>query len=173
MQEPPFVGTFHHPSVPQQSSISRGMTVLLVGVALLMMSSGVVLIYYTTVAHPAQLRVQATATVQTFLTTEAQGTAIANVHATATVHTQANATATMQAHAQATATALQSIYMKATSGTPVLSSSLVFQDSYRWDIYNTTDGGGCLFTAGALHASVFSKGFYVPCFAHATNFSNF
>jgi hypothetical protein len=42
-----------------------------------------------------------------------------------------------------------------------------------WDTYNTTDGGGCLFRGGALHASVFSKGFYVPCFAHATNFSNF
>ena len=79
----------------------------------------------------------------------------------------------MQAHVQSTATALQSIYMKATSGTPVLYSSLVSQDTYRWDIYNTTDGGGCLFRGGALHASVFSKGFYVPCFAHATNFNNF
>jgi hypothetical protein len=174
MQQPPFVGTSPQPSPVQQGqAIARGMTILLVGVALLMMSSGLGLIYYTTVARPAQLRVQATATVGTFLTTEAQGKATANVHAAATARAQANATATMQAQAQATATALQNIYIKATSGMPVLSSSLIYQDRYKWDNYSTTAGDGCLFTGGALHVSVFSKGFYVPCFAHATNFSNF
>lgn len=178
MQQPPFAGSFPQPSPVQQGrTISRGMTIFLVGVALLMMSSGVGLIYYTTVAHPAQLQAQATATVETFLTTEAHGTAIANAHATTTARAQANATATMQAQttaqAQATATVLQNIYTRVTSGTPVLHSSLVYPDRYNWDTYNTTDGGGCSFTAGALHASVFSKGFYVPCFAHATNFSNF
>src|SRR2546423_84914 len=116
MQQPPLVGTWHRPSsVPPQPALSRSMTVLLVGIALLMMSSGVALIYDTAVAHPAQLRVQATATVQTFLTTEVQGTATANVQATATTLAHAKATATMQAHVQATASTLQSIYMKATS----------------------------------------------------------
>src|SRR5438105_14715393 len=98
---PSFAGTCSQPSsVPQRQTISRGMMVFLVGVAALMMASGVELIYYTTVTHPAQLQGQATATVQTFFTAEAQGTATANVHATATIHAQANAAAMTQAHTQ-------------------------------------------------------------------------
>lgn len=174
MQPPSSASPFSQlSSLPPRQPISRGMMVFLVGVAALMITSGVVLIYYTSVTHPAQLRMQATATVQTFLTVEVQGTATANVHARATVYAQANATATMQAHTQATVTALQAIYTSVTSGRPVLYSPLVSPDSYRWDTYNTTDGGGCVFRGGALHASVFSKGFYVPCFAHATHFTNF
>jgi hypothetical protein len=172
MQHPPFVRTpLQPPSARQQGKgISRGMIILLVAAAMLMISSGVSLIYYTLVTHPAQLQARATATVQSFLTTDAR-TTITNAYATATAQVQANVTATMQI--QATASAFRAIYTKATSGIPVLHSSLAFQDRYNWDIYSTTDGGGCTFTGGALHASAFSKGFYVPCFAHATNFSNF
>jgi hypothetical protein len=179
MQQPPFAGTPLQPSSAQQQGkgFSRGMMILLVAVALLMISSGISLICYTIVAHPAQLRVQATATVESVLNADAHSTAIANGYATATARVQANATATMQvqatAQAQATANTFQNIYTKATSGIPVLHSSLAFQDRYNWDIYSTTDEGSCTFTGGALHASAFAKGFYVPCFAHATNFSNF
>jgi hypothetical protein len=179
MQQSPFAGTPLQPSSAQQQEkgFSRGMMILLVAVALLMISSGIGLIYYTILAHPAQLRVQATATVQSFLTADGHSTAIANAYATATARVEANATATMQvqatAQAQATANTFQNIYTKVTSGIPVLHSSLAFQDRHNWDIYSSTDGGDCTFAGGELHAIAFSKGFYVPCFAHATNFSNF
>jgi hypothetical protein len=153
------------------------MLVLLTTVAVLLMLSGFSLIYYTAVAHPAQLRMEATATVRAISTRDAHGTAIANVQATGTAQAIANGTATAQAQvtaqAQATTTALQAIYTQSTSGPPTFSASLAAQDSANWDTYETKDGGGCAFTSGALHASVFSMGYYVPCLAHATNFTNF
>jgi hypothetical protein len=153
--------------------LSRGMTIFLVITALALMLSGLGLIYYTEVSHPAQLRAQATATVQAIT----QSTSVANTHATATAQVYAKATAVAQtqatAQAQATATALQAIYSSSTSGTPALSSSLAVQDRANWDVYDAVGGGGCTFSGGALHSSIFQQQFYVPCFAHATNFSNF
>lgn len=157
--------------------LSRGMMIFIAILSLLTMFSGFGLIYYTTVAHPAQLHAQATATVQTILTNDAYSTATANAQATGTSIAIANVTATANAQAtaqvQATATALQGIYTSSTKGTPALTSSLAFQDGYNWDVYDTTDGGGCGYNGGAFHASVFKKGYYVACFAHATNYSNF
>lgn len=157
----------------QRQPLSRPMLLFSTAVALLLMLSGMSLIYYTAIAHPAQLRAQATATVQTILTTNARGTAMANAQATGTAQAFAHATATAQAQAQATVTALQALYTQATSGTPALSSTLAFQDGANWDAYNTPDGGGCNFSNGALHASVFTKNYYVPCLAHNSNFTNF
>src|SRR5712692_5717212 len=97
---------------------------LLVTLALLVMFSGIGLIYYSTVLRPAQLHAQATGTAQTLLTVQARGTALANAQATGTAQAFANATATAQAQvtaqAQATVTALQDIYTTATSGRPAL-----------------------------------------------------
>jgi hypothetical protein len=149
---------------PQNNKgLPKGVTLLLALMALLMMIGGATLIYYTTVAQPNQFRAQATATVQTLMTNNAHATAIA----------QTQATATAQAQAQATATALQSVYTTATSGTPALTSSLAFQDGARWDLYNAVGGGGCAFAGNALHASIFQQHTYAPCFAQATNFSDF
>ena len=148
------------------------MTILLAVSALLIMFSGIGLIYYAAVAHPAQLQVQATATVQTILTANVHSTAAVNAQATGTAQSYTQVTATTQAQTQATATALENLYIKATSAVPVLDSSLAFQTGSNWDTYNAVGGGGCAFTGGALHASVFQKSFYVPCFAHATRFSN-
>ncbi len=156
-------------SLSPQKELSRTTTILLGVLALLVMSSGFGLIYYTTVAHPAQLQAQATTTVQTILTSNAQS----RVQATGTAQALVHATATSQAIAQATSTALQSIYTSSTSGTPVLNSSLAFQDGNGWDLYDAVGGGGCHFSGGALHSSIFQKNFYVPCFAQTTNFGNF
>jgi zinc-ribbon domain len=149
--------------------LGKGATLFLVILALLIMFSGVALIYYTTMTLPSQLRAQATATVQTIVT--------AQVQATTTAHTQAQATAQVQAHATATAQAqaktLQNIYTIATSGTPTLSSTLTAQDGANWSNYNAVGGGGCAFSNNALHATVFQNQTYVPCFAQASNFSNF
>ncbi|GAC1559007.1 MAG: hypothetical protein NVS2B2_18500 [Ktedonobacteraceae bacterium] len=167
-----------YPPQPQaKKALSRGIIALILILTLLLVSSGVGLIYYSAVARPAQLHAQATATVQTILTNDARSTAIANTQATGTAVAFSNATATAQAQvtaqAQATVTALQAIYTQATQGTPALSSSLAAQDNNNWDVNDTTDGGGCGFNGGTYHSTLFSKNFYFPCFARSTNFSNF
>jgi len=170
----------HVPYPPQPQArrgLSRGIVALILILALLLVASGFGLIYYTTIAHPAQLHAQATAAVQAMLTTNANSTAVANTQATGTSVAYSNATATVQTQAtvqaQSTATALQNIYTQATQGTPALNSSLAGQDNYNWDVNDTTDGGGCGFNAGTYHSTLFSKNFYFPCFARASNFSNF
>ncbi len=165
-----------YPPRPQaKKGLSRSIIALILVLALLLIFSGVGLVYYSTVARPAQLHAQATATAQTILTNNARATNVANTQATGTAVAYSNATATAQAQAtaqvQATATALQAIYTQATQGTPALSSSLAAQDNYNWDVNDTTDGGGCGFNAGTYHSTLFSKNFYFPCFARASNFS--
>ncbi len=170
--QPPYV-----PQAQAKRGLSRSIIALVLILALLLVSSGIGLIYYSTVAHPAQLHAQATATAQTILTNDAHATTVANTQATGTAVAYSNATATVQtqatAQAQATATALQAIYTQATQGTPALNSSLVAQDSANWDVNDTTDGGGCGFNGGTYHSTLFSKNFYFPCFARTSNFSNF
>ncbi|HLI89819.1 MAG TPA: hypothetical protein VKV37_14100 [Ktedonobacteraceae bacterium] len=145
---------------------SKKMLALLAALLLIPMIGGFGLLYYVQVARPAQLHAQATATVAT-----------ANAHATGTAQAYASATASANATATAqvvaTATAHQAIFNQATSKTPALTSAMTGQDGAEWDVYRAQGGGGCTFTGGALHASVFQQQFYVPCFAQATNFSNF
>jgi hypothetical protein len=161
----------------QNSGLSHRMMISLVLVSLLILLSGVGLILYASVLHPAQLRAQATSTAQMQLTMAARATAQANAQATGTAQALAHATATAQARATAqaaaTATALQSIYNQATSGNPLLDVALDGQDSLNWEQYPAVGGGGCSFFGGALHANVPQKDYYVPCFAQASNFSNF
>ncbi|GCE19644.1 family 16 glycoside hydrolase [Dictyobacter kobayashii] len=156
------------------SGIILGAIVLLV---LLLIASGVSLLYYATVTHPIQLHTQATATARAVHVANVQSSATARTQATQSAINQkwARATVAAQATAQAKATAiaLKNIYVQSTSGQPVIDSSLLVQTSQKWDIYPTKDGGGCAFTDGALHSSVFQNGFYAPCIAHATHFQNF
>jgi hypothetical protein len=159
------------PAAGQQghTALSKGLVTLLVFLALLSMLGGVGLILYAGVVHPAQLRAQATATVLRVQT--------ANAYVTATVQAQTTAfaasTTMARQQAQATATALQNLYIQSTSGPLLLDETLATQTSSNWDVYNAVGGGGCAFADGALLASVAQQNFYVPCFAHATHFSNF
>jgi hypothetical protein len=153
------------------------MMILLIVLALLVMLSGFGLIFYSTVYHPNQLHMQATATAQTQQTIVAQTTATANTQATGTAVAISNATATAQAQATAnviaTATALQNVYTSATQGTPVLNDSLSFNTGSNWEEDQAQGGGGCAFSGGAYHASIDQKGFYFACAAQNTSFSNF
>jgi serine/threonine protein kinase len=67
----------------------------------------------------------------------------------------------------------QDIYTAATSGSPVLYSSLTGQDVNSWDVTNASGGGGCSFTGGSYHTTMPQSGYVALCLAHATNFSNF
>src|SRR5262249_3700692 len=71
-------------------------TVLLLILTLLIMASGIGLIFYSAVLHPAQIHAQASATAQSLQTVQAQITSTANAQATGTVQAEANATATAQ-----------------------------------------------------------------------------
>ncbi|GHO87772.1 hypothetical protein [Dictyobacter formicarum] len=145
--------------------------------SLLLIVSGVSLLYYTKVTHPVQLHTQATAT--------AYANHIINIHNKATAQAQTTRTAIRQkkatsiastqatAQAQATATILKNLYAKSTSGRPAIAAPLLFETGQKWDVYPTRDGGGCAFTPDGLHSSVFKTDSYAPCFAHATRFHNF
>ena len=162
---------------PRRKLLSSGRAALLLVLALLMMFSGVGLIYYSAVVHPLQLQVYATQTVQSILTAESKATAIVHAQATGTAQALNNALATAQAQstaaAMATVTTYRAIYTQATSGTPVLDDSLGGNSASNWDEYSDGNGGGCQFTGGALHASILQKDYFVTCFAQSTNFSNF
>ena len=149
------------------------MTILLVILALLAVLSGFGLIFYSTIYHPNQLHMQATATAQTQQTIVAQTTATAYTQATGTAVAISHATATAQAQVTATATALQNIYTSATKGSPVLDDSLSFNTGSSWEEDQAQGGGGCGFSGGAYHASIDQKGFYFACAAQNTSFSNF
>lgn len=155
----------HEPSLPLSPATHittggrRGLSVvwvclLITFVFLVLGGSG--LTYYTIVFHPAELNAQATAVVQTL------------------VSSQMNAT--VQAHTQATATAAvitpQAIYTQATSGNPVINDPMNKPDANSWVNYTGTRNT-CTFTGGLYHAVVTQSGAYNLCLAEATRFHNF
>ncbi len=171
-----------YPSPPeQQRRRPRGLILLSVILAVLVILGAGGLILFTTVIQPNRLHAQATATAvanQTG-TAQANGTATAQTQANATAsvqaqqHTTATAQAQSTAQAQATASALQAIYTQATSGTPVLNDPMTQQDANSWEVDNKTGGGSCAFTNGNYHATMPQAGFFASCFAANINFSNF
>jgi hypothetical protein len=120
----------------------------------------------------------ANATTQANLTTTALAqTATASVQSTATASTL-EATVTAQAKITATAQAVAAtatVYATTiTAGTPMLNDPL--QDNsqgHNWDVTSIPGGGGCAFADGAYHSSMPQQGYFSPCFAEATNFTNF
>ncbi len=164
------------PSSPRRG-LSSGMVILIIVLAILVIASGVGLIYYSTVYHPAQIQAQATATTSAAQTVSAQTTSTANTQASNTAVAQANVTGTANAQATAvvvaTQTALQNIYTTSTQGNPAINDSLSGNSNSNWDVDSAQGGGGCSFSGGAYHASLDAKGFYFPCAAENTNVSNF
>jgi hypothetical protein len=169
-----------------------GMIVLLVSIALLLIIGGMsLLVYSASVQYSKTLSANATAQAQ--LTAQVQSTQQANalsatatgqvlataqagIEATATTQVEATASAIAATNlATATVTALQDMYARATSGTPVLDDPLSDNSGkHKWDegkgqVANT----GCAFTDGAYQASESQLGYFQPCFAEATHFSNF
>lgn len=105
----------------------------------------------------------------------AQQTALARAHREATAGVLATsaaiagATATAQIGATATIiTAHQQSYDEITRTTPVLDDSLQTPDLYNWDT-----GAGCSFKHHTYTITVKQKGFFLPCLAQKTAFSNF
>lgn len=160
------------PPTPPVAARRKRSPILLVLLAILLIvvvGSGVSLIYYAGVALPAQASAQATSTAQAATNTantQATGTAQAIINATTTANAQATASV------QQTATTRQTIYSQATSGSPVFQSSLSGPDSAGWETYDAVGGGGCYYSNGAFHADVRNKNYYVACFGLNTNYTN-
>ncbi len=116
-----------------------------------------------------------TAQAQSQGTAQAFGTAQANIEATATsqADTTTAATATFD-NATATATSLGDVYTQSTSGTPAFNNTLSDnKGDGKWDEGSTTINTGCTFTDSNYHASEVQQGYFQPCIAEDTQFSNF
>ncbi len=154
----------------QKSKSSAGKILLFVGIALLLLCSGLSLIGYTAVIHPLQVQAEATATAGAFKTQQDQ-------IATATIVVQDKATGTAQAVAttgtQATVTTQQGFYTQATKGNPSVTDAMDQNSDRQWSEGTTATGESCTFSNGALHASVQTKHIQFMCDAHNTNADNF
>ena len=167
-------------------------TLLLIALALVLIAGSLgLLVYFATSQYNNTL--QASAAAQAQLTAQSQSrtqanallasatakmlaTAQSNIEASATAQVEANASATAAADlATATVTALQDMYTQATSGTPALDDPLKDNsDKHKWDEgKGQTENTGCAFVDAAYQASESQLGYLQPCFAEATNFSNF
>ncbi|MBE3566565.1 MAG: hypothetical protein IMW90_12645 [Thermogemmatispora sp.] len=162
-------------STKSSSVLSRSLRLGFI-LMLFLFLTGLGLLIYGGIYHPAQLHAEATATVSAALTALTQGTAQAQAHATATAIAQAHATATAAAQATAvaaaTSTAEQATYTAATQGTPTLVDPLTGQNGNQWTL-DSNLREGCSFSGSSLHSIVASDHVFIPCLALATNFANF
>jgi serine/threonine protein kinase len=73
------------------------------------------------------------------------------------------------------ATSQQQMYTQATHGIPALDDPLTGEDANQWQIIslNSHNHDGCNFTHGTYQAVISNLGYFFPCMALATNFSNF
>jgi len=148
----------------------KGRVILLAGLALLIIASGVSGIFYVVRSNQiATANAHATATAAVF---NATGTAQAQSIA-ATVDAYYATATTVAANATGTATAYQNLYNSATSGTPTLSDPLSDNSNgNRWS-EGTDSTGTCAFAGGTYHASSSQKNIFVFCDAQSTDFRNF
>ncbi len=128
----------------------------------------------TIVARSTQ-NVLNTAQAQSQGTAQAFSTAQANIKATATSQADytAAATATVD-NVTATATALGDLYTQSTSGTPAFNNTLSDNNGNgKWDEGTAAINTGCTFTNSSYHVSEAKQGYFQPCIAEDTKFSNF
>ncbi|HEX6481527.1 MAG TPA: hypothetical protein VF043_22020 [Ktedonobacteraceae bacterium] len=137
------------PTATGRRRLSRGMTILLVAVAVCVICSGIGLIYYVAIAQPEKFYAQATATAQT------------------------RAKAQARASATAFAQSPQGIFEKATHETPLVNQTLANNNAGLWNVLNQSSYGGCSFISGAYHirVSVYNNWFYCFSIGDYTDFA--
>ncbi len=161
------------PNYNQQTRPRRNrLVVVLILVIVIVVIVGSGLAFYLGYYQSNQAHTSATQTAQT------QVAATARVAATGTagiVQGTANAAATSTAQIQGTALAYQSIYTNATRRTPVLDDPLSSPSlTSLWAVtLSSSSGGSCTFTGGSYHSTISNTGFFQPCYALNTNYSNF
>lgn len=172
----------------RRETLPMWVSIPLIFLAIALIGGGLGLILFATTAqYRGALHAQATAialsTIQARSTAQAQDQATANAFATANTNIYASATAQSRATATATATvdsatamtaALGSVLTQATSGTAALDDPLSDNNGHnKWDQTNGSVSGECVFAGTAYHVRAARQGFFQPCIAEASNFSNF
>src|SRR5260370_19383355 len=172
----------------RRETFSPGMTIFLIVLAIVLIGGGFgFILYAATTQYRASLHSEATTeahlTAQALLATQIRNQATANAFATANSKIYATATAqvgatanltAIAANATATAKTLGSIIPQATSGTSALNDPLSDnKGNHKWDQTSTRVDGMCVFTGGDYHALEARQGFFQPCLAQTTNFSDF
>jgi hypothetical protein len=179
------------PRPPQGPSKATKITVIVL--ASLLIASGLSFVIYTTtvqygLAIGAARRLNINATVRSKV--REQATLVSSLQATAqplaTQQAQIIASATAQAlpsvtaqaasdDATATATSMGTLLTQDTTGTPALNDPLSDNSlNNSWDKgYTDNNNTGCNFVNGSYRVQEARRGFIFPCFADATNFSNF
>jgi len=144
-------------------------------------------IYATTVQYRTNLHAQAIvfahSTMQARDTAQAQAqgtansfaTANANIYASATAQAAVPATLTAQINnVAATATTFGDLLSRLTGGTAALNDPLVNNSAgNRWDTTKNTTSSACIFNGTDYEIDENQPGYLQPCFAEATNFTNF
>ena len=154
---------------PSRSLLSKGKIILLIGLALLLIVSGIGLFSFVHANQVATNNANATAVANTYATAT---TAAFNASSTALV----NGLATTAANETATTTALQNVYNNATSGTPTLDDPLRDNSKgYSWSQGANSSGGNCAFAGGVYHVSQSNTNYFQYCdtSSSSTDFSNF
>jgi hypothetical protein len=157
------------------------LTILIIMLALALIGSGFgFIVYATTAQYRATLHSQATTIVKlTRQVAQTRVQATANVWATANARIYATATAQASLTAQvdnatATAAAFTNMFTQDTGGTLKLNDPLSDNTgNNNWDETNGAVGGACVFIGSDYHAIEARQGYFQPCFAQATGFSNF
>ena len=187
----PTVAVWPPPPRPRIRQRSIGaMSIALITVALLLIVGGLGFIVFATSAqYTKTLHTQATA--QARLTARANATKLAltqqatnqalatqQAYIYATASALVGSTATAQGSsvaATATASAAENLLNQDTSGTPAFNDALSDTSGNNgWDTNINAQGNtGCQFNNGAYHALEVMRGYLQPCFAEASNFSNF
>ena len=172
----------------RRETFSPGMIIFLVVLAIVLIGGGFgFILYAATTQYHASLHSEATTianlTAQARLATQirdratanAFATASSNIYASATAQAGVTATLTAQAaNATATATTLASIFTQVASSPPLLTDPLRDNSgNHKWDQTSGRVDGMCVFTGGDYHVIEARQGFFQPCLAEATNFSDF
>ncbi len=176
------------PQFRRRETVRPGMIILIGVLALMLVASGLgFIVYTTTTQYQKSVNTQATtivrATIHTQNTAQAQINATEQSFATANTNIYASATATngvsvtqtaVSDNVGATATAYNNSFSSDTSGSAILNDPLTDNsNNNNWDTSNGTTAAGCAFTNGTYHVIERQKGYFQPCLAEATNFSDF
>lgn len=172
---------------------SKAVRVLTITLATLLVASGLGFVIYTATNQYGQalgfqrdlnvnatvqseIKSQATAASAMQATAQPLATLQAQIIASATAQDQPTATAqAADDQATATATTLGAMLTQDTSGTPTLLDPLSDNTlKNQWDVgYADNNATGCNFVSGSYKVQEALRGNLRPCFADATNFSNF
>jgi hypothetical protein len=176
------------PQFRRRETVQPGMIIFIGVLALILVAGSLGFIVYTTTAQyqknvhtqattivRATDHAQGTAQAQSNATVQGFATANANIYAAATATNGVSVTQTaVSDNVGTTATAYTDTFTADTSGSAILNDPLSDNsNNNNWDTSNGTTASGCAFTNSTYHVIERQKGYFQPCLAEATNFSDF